>query len=73
MTAAIGTGRIVAGASLSADVLVLRETKTHYEVQVTAGTGGWNSPGKRLTVQKHIMISFTPITEGAAVVPLRRR
>lgn len=52
----ITTATVTAGVVLTARVKVLREINEMFcEVEVITGNGGWNKPGKVLTVRKSIM------------------
>lgn len=50
----IGFAKITAAPTLTAVVKVLAIQGSHARVEVITGTGGWNAPGKRLTVSASI-------------------
>jgi hypothetical protein len=50
----IGIAKITAAPTLTAVVKVLSLSDSHARVEVITGTGGWNAPGKLLTVSAKI-------------------
>lgn len=64
----LGTATVTSGPTLRATVKVLREiNEMFFEVEVIEGHGGWDRPGKVLTVRASIMSDFVLL--GAARRP----
>lgn len=53
------TATIIGSRTLSATVVVTGTAPgNRYQVEIITGTGGWNSPGKKLWVDGKIMINM---------------